>query len=556
MAKKKSIRIRIAVLNAIAVSVSILITSIIGSISIAKQAHENSENALSLLCQNGKNNLNNYFKSVEQSVNIVSGLIDDNLDTIPDSEFNTKFPTHVAQTKSAFLEAAEHTNGVLTFYYRMDPDITAATSEKGFWFTNLEGKGFEEHDVTDISDHKNDCPWFWIPKQTGEPIWLTPYDTDSLQAVTVISYNAPVYRKIGENNVFIGVVGIEISYNTLGEQIKDIKIHRNGFAYIVEDKDGSIIYHPKLDILSMPADDRPSIPDGFAKSLKGEEHHIEYEFEGVKKHAYWLNLSNDMSIVVAVPLIEVNETWIKTVLLVVLVSAALVALTVFFTILYTRKITKPLKELTDASSKINEGNYDIELTYKGEDEIGVLTATTNKLVDHLRDYINDLNALAYADALTSTKNKSAFDGAINELQLEINNSDKPVDFAIAIFDCDNLKQINDKYGHDKGNIYLKNSSVLMTRVFQNSDVYRLGGDEFAIILRGKDYKNRNNLKTVFLEKCKDICSLSKEPWEQLKVSIGIATFDPSVDNSVNDVIVHADHLMYENKRTRKKNQIK
>ena len=556
MAKKKSIRIRIAVLNAIAVSVSILITSIIGSISIAKQAHENSENALSLLCQNGKNNLNNYFKSVEQSVNIVSGLIDDNLDTIPDSDFNTKFPTHVAQTKSAFLEAAEHTNGVLTFYYRMDPDITAATGEKGFWFTNLEGKGFEEHDVTDISDHKNDCPWFWIPKQTGEPIWLTPYDTDSLQAVTVISYNAPVYRKIGENNVFIGVVGIEISYNTLGEQIKDIKIHRNGFAYIVENKDGSIIYHPKLDILSMPADERPSIPDGFAKSLKGDEHHIEYKFEGVKKHAYWLNLSNDMSIVVAVPLIEVNETWIKTVLLVVLVSAALVASTVFFTILYTRKITKPLKELTDASSKINEGNYDIELTYKGEDEIGVLTATTNKLVDHLRDYINDLNALAYADALTSTKNKSAFDGAVNELQLEINNSDKPVDFAIAIFDCDNLKQINDKYGHDKGNIYLKNSSVLMTRVFQNSDVYRLGGDEFAIILRGKDYKNRNNLKTVFLEKCKDICSLSKEPWEQLKVSIGIATFDPSVDNSVNDVIVHADHLMYENKRTRKKNQIK
>ena len=92
----------------------------------------------------------------------------------------------------------------------------------------------------------------------------------------------------------------------------------------------------------------------------------------------------------------------------------------------------------------------------------------------------------------------------------------------------------------------------MTRVFQNSDIYRLGGDEFAIILRGKDYDNREKLKTIFLDKCKEICSLSKEPWEQIKISLGIAAFDPEIDSCVEDVIVHADHLMYENKRSRKK----
>ena len=554
MAKKRTLRLRIAIINAIAVTASILITSIIGSISIANQGHENSEKTLSLLCQNGKNNLNNYFKSVEQSVNIVSGLIDDNLDQISDSEFNTKFANHVAQSKEAFLEAAIHTNGVLTFYYRMDPEITAVTSEKGFWFTNLDGQGFVEHEVTDISDSRNECPWFWIPKQTGESVWLTPYDTDSLQEVTVISYNSPVYRKSGENTTFIGVVGIEISYNTLGEQIKNIKIHRTGFAYIVDNEDGSIIYHPHLDILNMPEDKRPSTPAGFAKSLKSNQHHIEYTFRGVKKHAYWMGLSNDMSIVVAVPLSEVNETWLKTVAIVGSVSLGLIALPVVFTILYTIRITKPLKELTEAAEKINEGDYNIELNYQGNDEIGVLTATTNKLVNHLRDYIDDLNALAYADTLTSTKNKSAFDAAISELQIRINSSDQPIEFAIAMFDCDNLKQINDKYGHDKGNIYLKNSSVLMSRVFQHSDIYRLGGDEFVIILLDDDFKNRNKLKDLFLERCKEICSLSKEPWEQIKVSVGIATFDPEIDNSVSDVLIHADHLMYENKRSRKKAQ--
>ena len=551
--KKKTLRLKIAILNAIAVTLAILITSIISSISIAVQGHESSEQALSLLCETGKNNLNYYFKSVEQSVNIVSGLIDDNLDSISDEEFNTKFSTHVQQTRLAFLEAADHTNGVLTFYYRMDPEITAWTNEKGFWYTNLDGNGFIDHEVTDISNSKNECPWFWIPKQTGQPVWLSPYDTDSLQAVTVVSYNAPVYRKSGENNVFIGVVGIEISYNTLGEQIKDIKIHRSGFAFIVDNDNGSIIYHPILDILGMPVEERPSMPGGFLDSIKSEKHHIEYTFQGVKKHAYWRQLSNNMSIVVAVPLSEVNETWIRTVVIVASVSLALIGLTMLFTIFYTRKITKPLKELTEAAQKINNGEYDFQLSYQGDDEIGVLTATTNKLVDHLRDYIEDLNSLAYADALTSTKNKSAFDAAIFELEQTIDNSKEPIEFAIAIFDCDDLKQINDKYGHDKGNIYLKNSSILMTRVFQNSDVYRLGGDEFAIILQGKDYKNREKLKDSFLRKCKDVCSLSKEPWEQIKVSVGIATFDPEIDHTVKDVIVHADHLMYQNKRSRKKN---
>ena len=551
--KKKTLRLRIAILNAVAVTLAILITSVISSISIAVQGHESSEQALSLLCETGKNNLNYYFKSVEQSVNIVSGLIDDNLDSISDEEFNTKFSTHVQQTRLAFLEAADHTNGVLTFYYRMDPEITALTNEKGFWYTNLDGNGFIDHEVTNISDSENECPWFWIPKQTGQPVWLSPYDTDSLQAVTVVSYNAPVYRKSGENNVFIGVVGIEISYNTLGEQIKDIKIHRSGFAFIVDNDTGSIIYHPILDILGMPVEERPSMPGGFLDSIKSEKHHIEYTFQGVKKHAYWRQLSNNMSIVVAVPLSEVNETWIRTVVIVASVSLALIGLTILFTIFYTRKITNPLKELTEAAQKINNGEYDFQLSYQGDDEIGVLTATTNKLVDHLRDYIEDLNSLAYADALTSTKNKSAFDAAIFELEQTIDNSKEPIEFAIAIFDCDDLKQINDKYGHDKGNIYLKNSSILMTRVFQNSDVYRLGGDEFAIILQGKDYKNREKLKDSFFRKCKDVCSLSKEPWEQIKVSVGIATFDPEIDHTVKDVIVHADHLMYQNKRSRKKN---
>ena len=176
----------------------------------------------------------------------------------------------------------------------------------------------------------------------------------------------------------------------------------------------------------------------------------------------------------------------------------------------------------------------------------------NKLIGHLGEYINDLNNLAYVDSLTNISNKSAFDEALNALQARLKSEEENLKFAIGIFDCDDLKKINDEHGHDKGNVYLKNSAHLICRVFEHSKVYRLGGDEFAVILEGEDYQNRNKLKKYFIDKSKEICSFAKHPWEQIKVSVGIATYDPDVDKEVKDVIVHADHLMYENKRERKK----
>ena len=542
----RSIRAKVTLLTVLAVSVAIVVTTVISVFYVSNLGHTSSEQALSLLCETGKNNLENYFKSVEQSVKTVSSLIDANLDTMEDSTFNEKLHNHVEQSRTVFREAAENANGVLTYYYRFDPEITNATGEKGFWYTNLDGAGFIEHTVTDISDDQFECLWFYTPKNTGKPVWLPPYVTDNLDEY-VISYNVPVYK----NSSFIGVVGIEISYHTLGKQIENIKIHKTGFAYIVENENGSIIYHPHIDILSMPESERPAIPPEFVAQFKAGSHHVSYTFQGVKKHAYWLNLTNGMSIVVAVPTSEVNETGLKIIGQITIVAVAVIAAFVTASILFSRRITKPLKELTDAAERINNGDYNFNLEYKENDEIGALTTTVNRLVTNLGGYIDDLNSIAYSDALTSVHNKSAFDLALAELQTKIDNSEE-VEFAIAVFDCDGLKQINDKYGHDKGNVYLKNSSLLIMRTFQNSEVYRIGGDEFVVILKDDDFQNRDQLKALFIEKSAIVCSFAKEEWEKIRVSVGLAVYDPEMDETAEDVMIHADHLMYQNKRERKK----
>ena len=525
-----SIRAKSIILNLASLVTAITVIAIISSVSVANFGHESAEQSLMLQCEKGKNSLNYYFKSAEQSLNSVSGLIDADLSDISDSDFNTEFHNHVERSKIVFGKIAEHTNGVLTYYYRMDPDITTQTGELGYWFVDLEGEGFESHEVTDLTDESKNNPWFKVPKEEGKAVWVPPYYTTGLDNIYVVSYNVPITR----GDIFIGVAGIEIHYKTLGEQISNIKVLQSGYAYIIESNHGTIIYHPRIDLTGLSDDERPKAPQELLDGLAGTEHHIHYVYKGVEKHAYWLNLGNDMTIVVAVPFSEVNGIWAKLLLQIIVAATAIIVVVSVLTIIFTRRITKPLKELTTAAERINNGDYNVSIDYKGDDEIGVLTTTVNKLVKHLDSYISDLNALAHSDALTDVKNKSSFDEAINDLQARLDRNNEFIEFAIVIFDVDDLKPINDNYGHDKGNIVLINASNLMRRVFQKSTIYRVGGDEFAV------------------KKSAEICSFAKEPWEKIKVSIGIATYDPDVDETVKSVLIHADHLMYENKRARKK----
>ncbi len=132
---------------------------------------------------------------------------------------------------------------------------------------------------------------------------------------------------------------------------------------------------------------------------------------------------------------------------------------------------------------------------------------------------------------------------------------EPLEFAIAMVDLNDLKKINDTYGHEKGNKAIISLSKILCDMFQHSKVYRIGGDEFAAILLGEDYRNRDALVEKF-------CSLFErmradenlQTWERISAAIGMAVYDPEEDSRVNDVFRRADVLMYENKK-RMKNAI-
>jgi diguanylate cyclase (GGDEF)-like protein len=214
-------------------------------------------------------------------------------------------------------------------------------------------------------------------------------------------------------------------------------------------------------------------------------------------------------------------------------------------------ITKPLKQLTEAAIQTDQGNYDFTLDYNGKDEVGTLTKTFKRMADHMKEHINDLNKRAYVDALTGVRNKGAYANFIEDMQAKIDAGEEKPEFAIGVFDCDDLKTVNDLYGHDKGDIYLKTASRMICKVFQHSPVFRIGGDEFAVILRNDDYRYREELVATFEKASAENCQMNEKRWEQVSVAIGIAEYDPALDHSVTDTMRRADKVMYINKKKKK-----
>ena len=164
--------------------------------------------------------------------------------------------------------------------------------------------------------------------------------------------------------------------------------------------------------------------------------------------------------------------------------------------------------------------------------------------------VSDLNRRVFVDALTSVRNKGAYGKYIDELQGKL-DEDGSMEFAIGVFDCDNLKTVNDENGHDKGDVYLKAASRLICRVFQHSPVFRIGGDEFVVVLQNEDFNNREELIHRFTVTAEEITTQAENAWDEVHISMGVAVYDPQIDNSVSDTARRADKIMYENKRRAK-----
>jgi diguanylate cyclase (GGDEF)-like protein/PAS domain S-box-containing protein len=150
--------------------------------------------------------------------------------------------------------------------------------------------------------------------------------------------------------------------------------------------------------------------------------------------------------------------------------------------------------------------------------------------------------LAFHDPLTNLPNRRSF---MNQLRNEVlNRKFSRSKLSICFIDLDNFKPINDQWGHDAGDLVLKEAASRIKSVIRPSDLAaRLGGDEFVVLL--KDVQDEQETITIVqrvIKQFQDPIKVAEQDYT-LTCSIGVAHYRDHGD-SPEDLIKNADTALY------------
>lgn len=158
-----------------------------------------------------------------------------------------------------------------------------------------------------------------------------------------------------------------------------------------------------------------------------------------------------------------------------------------------------------------------------------------------------LEEKAMKDELTGADNRHRFDLFVADIG---NSSKLPISFISA--DCNDLKAINDTYGHLVGDEYIRTAVLLFRMILpENSRVFRIGGDEFVIVLPYTDEEQA----AEYVRKLKEESTQFKIKDKHISISYGTSCLK-SINQTIRECLEQADKNMYIDKKEHKRKTAK
>lgn len=207
---------------------------------------------------------------------------------------------------------------------------------------------------------------------------------------------------------------------------------------------------------------------------------------------------------------------------------------------------QPYKILTSIYS--NENFYGFLVTDCTYFDLETLEYLSNQIGISLNvnAIVRELNSISNTDELTHIYNRRGLIQNIKLLYKEYKEVSKNLYFFIG--DLDNLKYINDTFGHDQGDKAIQTVCEILKDVFQTHAVIgRLGGDEFGIAFTCKNEDFIIHIDSLIQERTQYF----NEKYQLLyyvSLSYGISVFDYNSPFDLNHTIRLANSLMYERKK--------
>ncbi len=171
----------------------------------------------------------------------------------------------------------------------------------------------------------------------------------------------------------------------------------------------------------------------------------------------------------------------------------------------------------------------------------------------LKNIMKELDELYVRDPLTGAYNRFGMERFFSEIKKKCIMS--RLKLHLAFIDLDNLKLINDEFGHEEGDRIISQAAKILKTNAGKYYVVRYGGDEFIVL---GSVRNRKEVENYWdkVQKEIDRYNDSKKKQAKLSLSVGYEIFDVGTETSLEDCISVADKLMYECKYTKKAGMVR
>jgi len=237
---------------------------------------------------------------------------------------------------------------------------------------------------------------------------------------------------------------------------------------------------------------------------------------------------------------DLGATTVLKALLLYVISFVIISMILYLVVKrYVYQISRFTKDINDIKNSTDLTRR-IRTVNKGE--LGTLATTVNDMLNHIEHMHKRLSNYASFDVLTGILNRR---GGFEKLDYYMSQAkDKHLPLTIGFVDINDLKKVNDLFGHNHGDDYLKTMARLLEDNLRDTDVIcRLGGDEFLIIYPNCSEDDARSTLDRIVDKIN--AENQKDYPYHLSMSVGLEAYNYTDD--IKHFVEKADVKMYANK---------
>ena len=300
------------------------------------------------------NQLSLYFQNTESIVDSLSANISVTFDPLKHKEDSNYFQRYKAYLDRVIRETLQYSDIAYGLYFTFNPELTKPTQQE-VWYA-FDEEGNPRPVLPDLSLNARDFSepveenmlYYFQPIWEGKAIWTDPY-IDSDVNLEMMSYSRAVYV----DGILIGVAGADILTDDTIDIVRTMKLYPGSSAFLFNDEKDLIV----------SSDDKQR--DLYFENEQRILKHSEEEDSGVFHYSdptrdyilAYSTLSNGWLLGIMQPTNEVFSTMRNLVIFLSLLTLSCIILTVVFGIYFSRRLSKPLMNVSDQLKLLKNGVY-------------------------------------------------------------------------------------------------------------------------------------------------------------------------------------------------------